>query len=91
MNTQGGAPQAEANALMIRRIRRSSSANRKVTVSLDGWPKEVRMLSVVDEYWSVELRFTKPNGSILTHVVFESDNYSKTFAKYEAFKQIVTD
>ena len=46
------------------------------------------MLSVVEEYWAVELRFDC-GDVVRTHTVFESDDYEKALQKYEAFVKIV--
>lgn len=73
-----------------RRIQRSKTATREVTVALRGWPQEIRQISVVDAYWYVELAF-KVGQTIMTHTVFETQDYDKAKAKYDAFVRIVTD
>lgn len=68
-----------------------ATATREVTVKLTGWPKEVRRLSIVDPYWAVELSFKLPNGTHLSHAVFETLGYDKALAKYNAFLVIVAE
>lgn len=72
-----------------RRIQRQKTATREVTVKLDGWPKKINKLTVTDEYWYVELGFKLPEGNMMVHTVFETDDYEKALTKYLAFEQIV--
>ena len=76
-----------AKASAKRRL--EAKADREVTVSLRGWPKEVKQFSVVDEYWYVELAVAAKDRPTFIHTVFEADNYPAALAKYTAFAQMV--
>jgi hypothetical protein len=71
-----------------RRIERKATATRAVTVRLHGWPAETRLLSLVDACWMVDLQFTC-RDCVRSHMVYESADYDKAFAKYEAFLKIM--
>lgn len=74
----------------MRKINRSKSANRRVTVKLHGWPAEDRMITCVEACWMVDLVF-ETTGKHISHTVFSSDNYDLSHKKYEAFLVLVTD
>lgn len=71
---------------------RHSSANRRVTLRLHGWPKEVRKLSVVDACWMVDLEFKGGNQEITRSLnVFTSDDYARALRNYQQLKIITED
>lgn len=74
---------------MAARKNRELKGDLNVTLQLHGWPAETRMLSVVEACWMVDLVFRAPGKSVARSLTyFQSDDYAKALAKYEALRVI---
>jgi hypothetical protein len=74
----------------VRRIERRKTATREISIHLGGWPGERRLLSVVDEYWYVELEVKLPTGNTMTKKLFDSSNYIEALDKYNMYLPLVS-
>lgn len=77
--------------IKTRRVKRSKTVNREITVRLDGYPEYDRSLSGKHPgNWRVEIVFKSATATKIITVA-ENEDYQIVYKRYEEYVRLVTD